>query len=66
MSRVEKLEQDVQNLTAEELVEFRAWFAEYDWAAWDKQLGADVAAGKLDALADEALSQHGEGQSKAV
>ncbi len=36
------------------LAEFSRWFAEFDAAAWDRQLEADVTAGKLDALLTEA------------
>ena len=36
------------------LAEFRRWFAEFDAAAWDRRLEADVTAGKLDALLTEA------------
>ena len=35
MGKVEKIEQEVQALSPAELAEFRAWFLEYDWAAWD-------------------------------
>ena len=35
---------------------FRTWFAEFDASAWDRQMEDDVAAGRLDALADEALN----------
>ena len=38
-----------------ELAKFRKWFAEFDAAAWDQEFEADVAAGRLDALAREAL-----------
>lgn len=38
-----------------ELKKFRKWFVEYDAAAWDRQLERDVAAGRLDRLAREAL-----------
>ena len=31
------------------------WFFDFDTAAWDKQFEEDVAAGRLDALADEAI-----------
>lgn len=55
MSKVEKLEQEIKGLSAKELTEFRAWFAEFDWAIWDRQLEQDVADGKLDALAQDAL-----------
>jgi len=63
MTRVETLEREVQDLSPEELAAFRAWFAEYDWQVWDRQLEADVAAGKLDRLAAEALAEHERGES---
>lgn len=55
MKKLEKLEQEIQALSPEEAAAFRAWFLEYDWSHWDRQLERDVEAGKLDALADEAL-----------
>ncbi len=58
MSKLEALEKRVSALSAEELAEFRRWFAEFDAAAWDRQIARDVKAGKLDTLADEALSDH--------
>jgi hypothetical protein len=39
------------------LTTFRAWFAEYLWQVWDRQFEADVADGKLEALAAEALAE---------
>ena len=63
MTRLETLERDVQNLTPRELAEFRAWFAEYDWQMWDRQLEQDVAAGKLDAIAAEALAEYERGDT---
>jgi hypothetical protein len=63
MSKVETLEKRVSALSAEELAEFRQWFAEFDGAAWDRQIERDVKAGKLDALADEALRDHAAGKS---
>jgi hypothetical protein len=63
MRKVEKLEQDVQALSPEELAEFRAWFLEQDWAMWDRQLERDVQNGKLDALAEKALRDHAAGKT---
>ena len=63
MTRLETLERDVQSLTQQELAEFRAWFAEYDWQVWDRQLEQDVAAGKLDAIAAEALAEYERGET---
>jgi hypothetical protein len=66
MGKVEKIEQQVQGLSAEELAQFRTWFLEFDWAAWDRQLEADVRAGRLDALAEQALRDHATGKIKPL
>jgi len=58
VSRIENIEQQVEALSPAEVVQFRAWFLEFDWAAWDRQLERDVRAGKLDALAERALREH--------
>lgn len=63
MSKVEKLEKQVRQLSPEELAEFRRWFAEFDAHLWDRQIESDVKAGKLDALAEQALRSHAAGQS---
>ena len=63
MSKIEKIEQEVQALSADELAQFRAWFLEYDWAAWDRQLERDAEAGRLDDLAARALRDHAAGKT---
>ena len=62
MSTIEQIEDAVRRLSSGELAEFRTWFAEFDGALWDRQIEEDVAAGRLDALADEALSDLREGR----
>ena len=62
MSKLQKIKCAVQNLTRSELTGFRNWFLEFDAEAWDKQFEEDVAAGKLDALADEAIRDLREGR----
>lgn len=64
MSTVSEIEDAVSKLSPEELSSFRSWFSEFDAAAWDKQFEADVTAGRLDALADEALRDLREGRCK--
>jgi hypothetical protein len=66
MTKVEQLEKEVQNLTPEELAAFRAWFAEHDWLMWDRQLESDVAAGKLEKFAAEALAEHKRGETTEI
>ena len=66
MTKIEKLERDIKSLSAKELASFRRWFAAFDAANWDAQLERDIAAGKLDALADEALAEHLAGRSRKL
>ncbi len=56
MNKVAAIEKEIESLTPDELAVLRAWFHEFDAAAWDRRLEADVRAGKLDALADEAAA----------
>lgn len=58
MTKLERIEHQVQSLSPEELADFRRWFAEYDAAQWDRQFERDVADGKLDALRVQALEEH--------
>jgi hypothetical protein len=52
---VQEIEQAISELPPERLVEFRAWFAEFDADAWDAQIARDATAGRVDALANEPL-----------
>jgi len=63
MSTIEQIEDAVRRLSPAELAEFRNWFAEFDAALWDRQIEQDVAAGRLDSLAEEALRDLREGRS---
>jgi len=63
MSKIEKIEQEVQALSPEELSQFRTWFLEYDWAAWDRQIERDSQTGRLDDLAARALRDHAAGKT---
>lgn len=66
MGRIEDLEQQIRELSPEELARFRAWFFEFDWAVWDAQLERDVRDGRLDGLADKALRDHTSGQTRPL
>jgi len=61
MRTVSEIEEAVRRLSGDDLAAFRAWFAEYDAAVWDRQFEDDVAAGRLEKLADEALTDLKEG-----
>lgn len=63
MDKIDALGRQVEALSPEELAEFRAWFAEFDSRAWDRQFEADVSSGKLDLLAQRALEAHAGGRT---
>ena len=63
MGNVENIERQIEALSPEELAQFRAWFLEFDWASWDRQLEKDVQAGKLDRLGQEARRDHAAGKT---
>ncbi len=66
MTKIEALEREVETLSPEELTAFREWFSNYDADAWDRQIEADVKAGRLDRLAEEALGAHQRGEAKRL
>jgi len=57
MTTVAEITGAVRRLPKRDLAKFRKWFAEYDAAAWDAAFEHDVAAGRLDKLAREALRE---------
>ncbi len=63
MNRVGKIEDQIKELSIEELRSLRDWLAEYDADAWDRQFESDVASGKLDRLAERAIQDHEVGRS---
>jgi hypothetical protein len=62
MSTIQEIEDAIRRLPDDDLAALRAWFAEFDAEAWDRQFERDVAEGRLDALADEALRDAREGR----
>ena len=63
MSELEIIESKVERLDAKSFAAFRAWFIEYEHARWDKQIGEDSKAGKLDSLISEAVAEYKAGKS---
>jgi len=63
MSRVDNIEKQIKELSRDELTALREWFADFDADAWDRQMEADINAGRLDSLAERALRDHEAGQS---
>lgn len=53
MNSTAEIEIAVKILSCDELSAFRDWFQEFDAKTWDGQFETDVAAARLDALAEE-------------
>lgn len=63
---VKEIEGAIQQLSASELAELAAWFAEYQAQAWDKQIEEDLDAGRLDSLLEEVEAEYSSGQAKPL
>ncbi len=63
MNKLEHVEDQVKELTPEELRLFREWFAQFDAELWDRQLAADENNKRLHELAEKAIRNHDAGQS---
>ena len=61
MTKAEKLEHEVQELSREELSFFRDWFSKYDSDEWDRQIEKDIRADRLESLAEETIADHKDG-----
>lgn len=66
MSTIEKIEAEALKLSPEELSELMARLLALDEERWDKQIEEDVAAGKLDALGEEALAEYEAGNCRQL
>jgi hypothetical protein len=57
MSTVVEIESAITNLPKKEFWELATWFDDVKNRAWDEQMEADAAAGKLDFLFEEASAE---------
>ncbi len=62
MSTVQDIEKAIRQLSPEDLAALRTWFAAFDAEQWDQQFEEDVAAGRLESLAQEAIQELREGR----
>jgi hypothetical protein len=66
MSSIEQIKSAILTLAPDEFQRLRQWFADVDYQHWDRQLEQDIADGKLDALAKEAISEFKAGQCREI
>ena len=58
MTRMEKLEREVQKLNRDELAAFRDWFRKCDSDEWNRQIEEDARVARFNALAGETIVAH--------
>jgi hypothetical protein len=66
MTRIERIEKEVAELTPAELEEFRRWFDTFAARRWDSAFERDAGSGALEAAADAALAAHRAGRTRAI
>ena len=66
MTKLQMLEEEIKKLSPKELAELREWFLEREAEEWDREIQEDVAAGKLDKFAAEALEEFKRGKTKQI
>ena len=55
MTSIAEIQEAILSLPSEEYVQLRQWFTELDWEMWDREIEADLEAGRLDSLIAEAV-----------
>ena len=66
MSTLEQIETAILTLPSDEFQRLRQWFFDVDYQRWDEQIEQDVAEGKLEALAEEAIAEFKAGHCREI
>lgn len=66
MLTLEQIEAAILELSPDQFHQLLEWFLELDHQRWDKQLEQDIADGKLEALAEEAIADFETGNYRAI
>ncbi len=66
MSSLEQIEAAILTLPSDEFQRLRQWFFDLDYRRWDEQLEQDIADGKLEAFAEEAIAEFKAGPCREI
>ena len=61
MSTIEQIETAILTLPSNKFEKLRQWFFDLDYQRWDEQLEKDIADGKLETFAQEAIDEFNAG-----
>ena len=66
MSKLEQIETAILTLSAQDFEALKQWFTDLDYEHWDQQIEQDVANGRLDVFAQEALAEFRAGHYQTI
>ena len=66
MLTLEQIESAILQLPPDEYQKLVEWFADLDYQRWDEQLEKDIADGRLEALALEAIAEFEAGHCRTI
>ncbi|MEO1445441.1 MAG: hypothetical protein AAFV46_04250 [Cyanobacteria bacterium J06635_11] len=66
MLTIEQIESAILELPPDKFKLLKEWFLNLDYQQWDDQLEEDIAAGKLETFAQEAIADFEAGQYRAI
>ncbi|MGM3304960.1 hypothetical protein ACSQ6I_03070 [Anabaena sp. WFMT] len=66
MSNIEQIETAILSLPSHDFEKLRQWFLNLDYERWDEQIERDIADGKLEALAEEAIAEFKAGNCREI
>ncbi len=66
MTTIDDIKVAITQLSPEALHELRAWYEQFDAQRWDEQMMTDIAAGRFDQFAEEAIRAFQSGETTEV
>ncbi|MBG1264568.1 hypothetical protein [Nostoc commune] len=66
MLTLEQIESAILQLSPNEYQKLLEWFADLDYQRWEEQLEKDIADGKLEAFAQEAIAEFEAGNCRSI
>lgn len=63
---ITEIEQAITQLSPHDYNRLREWFEEFDAQEWDEQIERDALSGKLDKLAEQAISDYRMGKAREL
>jgi hypothetical protein len=66
MTKLEHIQSSIETLDASEIARLRAWLDDLDARLFDEKIERDAKSGKLDKIAEQALTDHARGLSRKL